>query len=71
MHAALVETALGGPPGADWQAPLLDALDVLRELNIKKQVGLFPAALTPLGPDDWEPSNGSGQASARPAPRSL
>lgn len=54
VHAALAATALGGPPGTPWQETFLHALDVLREHILKEQDGLFPAALTSLGPGDWE-----------------
>lgn len=71
VHAALAATALGSPDGADWQTPLLAALDVLREHIAKEQDGLFPAALTSLGPDDWqavEQVRARAGTALRPAP---
>ena len=54
VHAVLIDIASGGPAAQDWQPRLLVALHVLREHIAKEQDGLFPAALTSLGRDDWE-----------------
>lgn len=52
VHAVLDE--LSGAVRDGWPARLHEAMHVLREHIAKEQDGLFPAALTSLGSDDWE-----------------
>jgi hemerythrin-like domain-containing protein len=54
VEAVLGEAAAGVPAEPAWLDRLLAALEVLRAHILKEQDGLFPAALTSLGPVEWE-----------------
>lgn len=54
IEAVLGEAAGGVPGDPTWPQRLLDSLEMLREHILKEQNGVFPAALTSLGTDDWE-----------------
>jgi hemerythrin-like domain-containing protein len=54
MEAVLGEATGGAPVDATWPERFIDALAVLRDHILKEQDGVFPAALTSLGPAEWE-----------------
>ncbi len=54
IEAVLGEAADAPPTDPTWPARLMGTLDLLREHILKEQDGVFPAALTTLGPADWD-----------------
>jgi len=58
IEAVLAEAAAGTPAGGDWPDRLIATLELLREHILKEQDGVFPAALTSLGGDDWDTVDG-------------
>jgi hemerythrin-like domain-containing protein len=54
IEAALAEAATCTPSDPSWPQRLTDALFLLREHILKEQDGVFPAALSALGTEQWE-----------------
>lgn len=54
IEAVLAEAADGAPADPAWPDRLAEALRLLREHILKEQDGVFPAALSTLGPDEWD-----------------
>jgi hypothetical protein len=54
VERVLEEAANGVPADLLWPERLRDALGVLRELILKEQDGVFPAAIISFDGDQWE-----------------
>ncbi|MEV1122042.1 hemerythrin domain-containing protein [Actinosynnema sp. NPDC049800] len=54
VEAVLAEAGASVPSDPTWPTRLAAALDLLREHILAEQDGVFPAALSRLGTDDWE-----------------
>lgn len=54
IEAVLGESALGVPGDPTWPDRLTGALHLLRDHILKEQDGVFPAALSILGSEEWE-----------------
>ncbi|MCZ2527579.1 hemerythrin domain-containing protein [Streptomyces sp. HB2AG] len=54
IEAVLGEASDAVPADPSWPQRLQEVLEVLREHILKEQDGVFPAALSALGPEEWE-----------------
>lgn len=54
VESVLAEAADGVPADPTWPQRLVETLRLLREHILAEQDGVFPAALSVLGPDDWD-----------------
>jgi hemerythrin-like domain-containing protein len=54
VASVLGEAAAGTPADESWPGRLVEVLAMLCKHIHKEQDGVFPAALTTLGPDEWD-----------------